>query len=330
MITVSLIIAVLLLLFLFNCFTITPTGHSAVTLWFGRPHRILTPGLWFLLWPFETIHRVKWSRTEETKDGNGEKRVYNIKFVPTTENIYDPPPYCITTQDKLEAEINIVVFYRINDVHTATTAVEDLYQSMEQVINTTVFQSTSGMPLDMIMENKDKLSSDILEQFEHYINDWGVRITRVDVQNIKPPKSIVKTTISLVKNKRIQAAKISERKVEHAARIDQIEKETEETMKQMELEEEKLRREYEMRKLKAEYKRNIREIQLQAVEKENTINTEAKANILKVYENSNIGEELIRDMIKWENLPNMTGVKYIPNEALGLLGSAKLYRNLQE
>jgi regulator of protease activity HflC (stomatin/prohibitin superfamily) len=297
------------------------------TLWFGKPYRQLDPGMHFIAWPLESLHRYYWTRTDEVK-GRGVLQAYRGSFVSTSERIYDPPQYEITTRDRLVVNLNMVMFYRIVNLKQAFFNVMDLYASMEQVLCTAIIEKAAGMSLEEAVEGKVAFQEHVFSVFSEKCKLWGVEITRVEIQSITPPKSIVDATVETVEHQRRNEAELRRRKAAFSGEMQAVEraheiqaKENEKTLAQTNFE-------AEMKRLKADADFYASKRKAEGEYEHWSAQARAKREEIDVLKGSGMDGEVLTEYLKWSALQKMN-VQFIPTEALGLLKATRLYRELE-
>ena len=209
---------------------------NALTQWLGQPYRLLRPGMHVLRWPFERLHIHRWNRTDEMPDGRYVRHLYSGYAVPTSEMKFDPPPYRVVTKDKLQVTINIVVFYRIVNLQKACYAISDLYASMETILETAIVERAAHLRLEEAVEGKDVLQEHVQAVFDEKQDDWGIQITKLDVQSITPPESIVRATTDIFAKTRAAQAEFTRQERLHTGAVRCIERERLQDEKRIEAE----------------------------------------------------------------------------------------------
>lgn len=318
----------LLTVWVYQCFIIVKAPGIGYTTWLGKPCRPLHPGIHFLRWPLESLHQYYWSRTDESTGGEGRLHSYRGSFVSTAERIYDPPQYEVTTRDRLIIIINIVIFYRIEDVRKAFFNVMDLYRSMEQVLNTAIVEKASSMTLEEAIEGKSAFQNHVFEIFAEKTEDWGVSITRVDVQNVTPPRSILDATVETASEERRLGAELRRRKVMHESELMNIEKEVERQTKEHEKALAQAKHEAAMIRMEADNKSYQKMKEAESHFAQWKASADGKAAEVEGLRNAGLSDVHLTEYIKWKSLEKMTNVQFIPSEALGLMKATQLYHRL--
>lgn len=158
---------------------------------FGRFDRVLHPGL-HLIAPFiEAPRFVNWTYFVESE---GSKRFY--RYTKTTERIdlretvYDFPKQNVITKDNVTMEINALIFYQITDPKAAVYEVANLAEAIEKLTQTTLRNIIGSMDLDETLVSRDNINARLRLILDEATDKWGVKINRVELQEVNPPSDI--------------------------------------------------------------------------------------------------------------------------------------------
>jgi len=183
---------------------IVPHGNVVLIEKFGKFHSVLDPGLHFVL-PFAFSAKfVQWSYTEELSPNESSysrsstsTQLYNSCLIPTHERCFDPPAIKVITKDNMSLDINVVLFYRIVDPVKAVYNVQDLFQSLEQLTYTHISTACTSVDMEDVIQQRAVLVKKTFEGFRSAEEDWGLAITKFDVQSISIPHDILKRKTAL-------------------------------------------------------------------------------------------------------------------------------------
>ncbi len=145
-------------------------GEAALVERFGRYQRTLAPGLNFTLPIVDTI------------------------VIDTTrEQVFDVPPQDAVTMDGVPLKADAVVFWEIKDLYKVHYNVDDVKEAIENFVLTNLRTAVSQMSLMEVLAARSDLNSTLLTELNSVTDDWGVNIRRVDVKDIDPSESVVKS-----------------------------------------------------------------------------------------------------------------------------------------
>lgn len=166
--TVFLILLVLVIVFIIPCIKIVPQAKNYVIERIGSYYETWGNGLHFLI-PF--IDRVAGTVTLK-------------------EIVKDFPPQPVITKDNVTMQIDTVVYLQITDAKLYTYGVENPINAIEKLTATTLRNLIGELELDQTLTSRDVINSKMRQILDEATDPWGIKITRVEVKNIIPPKDI--------------------------------------------------------------------------------------------------------------------------------------------
>ena len=161
-------IIVLGLFLLAICIKIVPQAQAWVVEKLGSYNKTLTAGVHWI-WPIFFRVAKKISLKEQVID-------------------YDPQP--VTTMDNVTMQIDTVVFFEITDPKLYTYGVENPIYALEKLTATTLRNIIGSIELDQTLTSRDLINTKMTEILDVATDPWGIKVTRVELKNILPPKDI--------------------------------------------------------------------------------------------------------------------------------------------
>ena len=110
--------------------------------------------------------------------------------VDITENMVDVPPQKIITKDKLNADVDAMVYFKVNHPQSAIYKAENYRRQIVSLSRTTLRNIIGNMSLSDANEGRGKINQQLEEELERHTSAWGIEIVRVELQRIEPPENV--------------------------------------------------------------------------------------------------------------------------------------------
>src|SRR5712671_2267306 len=167
---IAVIIAVALMFILvFKTVRIVPQARARNIERFGRYRKTLEPGMNFIL-PF--VDRVK-------------------PLIDLREQVVAFKGQPVITEDNLVVSIDTVLFFQVTDPRAADYEIVNYIQAIEQITATMLRSVIGNMDLEETLTSRDKINTMLRSVLDDASGKWGIRVTRVEIKAIDPPKSVV-------------------------------------------------------------------------------------------------------------------------------------------
>jgi len=133
-----------------------------------------------------------------------------LQKVDMREQVVDVPPQAVITKDNVAVEVDAVVYYEVTDPVKVTYNVANFYLAATKLAQTNLRNVIGDLALDESLTSRDMINSKLRQILDDATDKWGVRVTRVELQRIEPPKDVTEAMHRQMKAERIRRAMILE------------------------------------------------------------------------------------------------------------------------
>ena len=298
---VFLVIAVLL--FAKMAIVITPQSETMIVERLGKYFATLKPGVNIII-PFI-------DRTKEIVTMSHGRYIYTNK-IDLREQVYDFPKQNVITKDNVQTEINALLYFQIVDPFKAVYEINNLPNAIEKLTQTTLRNIIGELELDESLTSRDTINTKLRVVLDDATNKWGIKVNRVELQDITPPDSVLSAMEKQMQAERNKRATILTSEGKKASEILQSEGEKTATINRAEAEKQQA-----ILKAEGEAQARIRKAEAEAI---------AIAKITEAIGNSSnpanylLAQKYIA-MMQQVAEGDKTKTVYLPYEATNLMGS---------
>lgn len=157
----------------------------------GKFDRIIGPGLHVVVPFIEQPRQVVWSFIRADASG---KRYYTVtqmvERIDLRESVYDFPKQNVITKDNVTMEINALLYYQITDPKAAVYEINNMPEAIEKYTQTRLRDIIGSMDLDETLVSRNTINARLTEILDEATDKWGVKVNRVELQEVNPPADI--------------------------------------------------------------------------------------------------------------------------------------------
>ena len=187
---------------------------------FGKFHSILQSGLHFIIPFVDQPRKTLWTFVKEDPRGRNIYRYSEyVERIDLREAVYDFPKQNVITKDNVTIEINALLYSQITDPKRAVFEVVNLPLAIEKLTQTTLRNVIGSMDLDETLISRDQINEKLRIILDEATDKWGVKVNRVELQEISPPQDIRVAMEKQMRAERERRAVILEAEGEKAAAI---------------------------------------------------------------------------------------------------------------
>jgi len=157
---------------------------------FGRFDRKLESGINIIIPIYEQPRKIKWREVKTDIQGRNYYLYRYTDRIDLRESVYDFPKQRVITADNAGIEINALLYFQVVDPVRATYEIANLPEAIEKLTQTTLRNVIGEMELDQTLVSRDTINTKLREILDEATNKWGVKVNRVELQDIMPPRDI--------------------------------------------------------------------------------------------------------------------------------------------
>lgn len=176
----------------------------------GKFEKVLQPGINFIFPILEAPRGMTWRVTQKGLDGSVYSYLKERTKIDLREAVYDFPRQNVITKDNVSISINAIIYFQIIEPKSAVYEIQNLSDAIEKLTQTTLRNLVGQIDLDETLVSRDKINHELRAILDEATNKWGVKVNRVELQDIIPPTDIQQSMEKQMKAERDKRANILE------------------------------------------------------------------------------------------------------------------------
>ncbi|MBR6283903.1 MAG: SPFH/Band 7/PHB domain protein [Muribaculaceae bacterium] len=296
-------IVVLALVLVKMSLVIIPQSETRIIERLGKYHATLKPGINIII-PF--VDRAK-SIVAMTAG-----RYHYTSSIDLREQVYDFDKQNVITKDNVQTQINALLYFQIVDPFKAVYEINNLPNAIEKLTQTTLRNIIGELELDETLTSRDTINTKLRAVLDDATNKWGIKVNRVELQDITPPQSVLQAMEKQMQAERNKRATILTSEGQKAAAILQSEGQKTARINQAEAD-----KQTEILQAEGEAQARIRKAEAEAIAIEKVAEAVGKSTNPAHYLLAQKYIAMLEEVASGEQ----TRTVYLPYEATNLMGS---------
>jgi len=207
---IFIILAFLVIFFISKGLVVVKQAQVIIIERLGKYNRTLDSGL-HIIWPIvDKPRQINWRYVKTDFKGNKYVQVKSETRIDLRETVYDFPRQNVITSDNVSIEIDALLYFQITDPFKSVYEINNLPHAIEKLTQTTLRNVIGELELDKTLTSRDTINSKLRDILDEATDKWGVKVNRVELQDINPPKEIKMAMEKQMRAERDKRAKILE------------------------------------------------------------------------------------------------------------------------
>ena len=185
-------------------------SESVVIERLGKYRTTLNAGINIIIPIFDRPRDIAWRVIAQRPDGLKITQYKMKDRVDLRETVFDFPKQGVITKDNVVTEINALIYFQIIDPVKAVYEINNLPNAIEKLTQTTLRNVIGELELDQCLTSRDTINMKLRSILDEATNKWGVKVNRVELQDINPPVDIKEAMEKQMRAERTRRAQIIE------------------------------------------------------------------------------------------------------------------------
>jgi regulator of protease activity HflC (stomatin/prohibitin superfamily) len=189
----------------------------------GQYHATLGSGINIIVPLIDRPRSIDWKYNVTDAQGRQITIRKTINKIDLRETVYDFPHQNVITRDNVSIEISAIIYYQIVNAKNVVYEIANLPDAIEKLTQTSLRNIIGEMDLDETLTSRDKVNDRLREILDLATEKWGVKVNRVELQDILPPRDIKEAMEKQMRAERDRRAAVTVAEAEKKAAILQSE-----------------------------------------------------------------------------------------------------------
>ncbi len=202
------LLLILIIVFIAKGVVIVKQSEVIIIERLGRYSRTLQSGIGFIIPILDKIRTIEWRTLRTNMQGQTIVSSRMVSRIDLRETVYDFPRQNVITADNVGIEINALLYFQVMDPVKSVYKIINLPNAIEKLTQTTLRNVIGEMDLDKTLTSRDTINAKLRDILDDATDKWGVKVNRVELQDINPPKEIREAMEKQMRAERDRRAKI--------------------------------------------------------------------------------------------------------------------------
>ena len=210
MLVIVIVATLFVIIFVASGLKIIPQAETRIIERLGKYNRTLESGVNIIIPVFDKPRSIFWRYRVTDVSGDDIVTQRMTKKIDLREQVFDFPRQNVITKDNVTIEIDAMLYFQITDPVKSTYEIANLPNAIEKLTQTTLRNVLGELDLDECLVSRDIINTKLRAILDEATDKWGVKVNRVELQDITPPPEIQKAMEQQMRAERDRRASILE------------------------------------------------------------------------------------------------------------------------
>lgn len=202
-------LAVFVIVTIIKSIIIVQQAEEVIVERLGKYSSTLTAGINFIIPFLDKPRLISWKDSAEI-GGRSVSFINQISKIDLRERVYDFPRQDVITSDNVSIQINALIYFQVTNSYRVAYEIASLPLAIEKLTQTTLRNIIGELTLDETLTSRETINSKLRHILDEASNKWGVKVNRVELQDITPPREIKEAMEKQMRAERDKRAAILE------------------------------------------------------------------------------------------------------------------------
>lgn len=205
---VGIVIALFAIILISRSIIVVRQAEVVIVERLGKYNKTLQSGIHIIFPIFDKIRPIHWRYNRADYRGNVVVTQRQENRIDLRETVYDFPRQNVITSDNVSININALLYFQITDPYKSVYEIGNLPEAIEKLTQTSLRNVIGELTLDYTLTSRDIINAKLRDILDDATDKWGVKVNRVELQEILPPEEIRTAMEKEMRAERDKRAKI--------------------------------------------------------------------------------------------------------------------------